>query len=240
MIKSVVLRSSDLHIHGTLLVPDNSKKFPGVILFHGMTSSEKSYLPLANMLVKRGIAAFAITMRGHGESEGDFNKCTVTEALHDALAAYDFMINNVDVDKNKIAILGSSVGAILAAITSEKRQVETMVFRAPAVYTDQMMDLTFSEIMAKEANWFHQSINLKTTPAGRAISKFKGSLLVIASENDMVIPIEVSRGYIDIAESSNLTKLNILKGAPHVLGETKWKIEFDKIAFNWLKKLIQS
>ncbi len=63
-----------------------------------MTSSETSYLPLAKRLADSGIAGLAISMRGHGESEGDFNQATVAEAVSDALAAYDFSASRADID----------------------------------------------------------------------------------------------------------------------------------------------
>ena len=94
--QKVSFKSGDVTIRGTLAVPnEGNKPFPGVIIFHGMTSSEAGYIPLIETLARNGIAGLAINMRGHGDSEGDFNKATVAEAINDAVAAYDFWLRNL-------------------------------------------------------------------------------------------------------------------------------------------------
>src|SRR6185369_420883 len=103
--KEVTFQSGDLSLHATLVLPRHQKhSFPGVILFHGMTSSEKSYSALASSLAEIGIAGLAVTMRGHGESEGDFNKATVAEAINDGLAAYNFLATQPGIDASRIGM----------------------------------------------------------------------------------------------------------------------------------------
>lgn len=63
--KEVSFQSSNLSLHAPIALPHHQKQsFPGVILFHGMTSSEKSYIALASSLAEAGIAALAVSMRG--------------------------------------------------------------------------------------------------------------------------------------------------------------------------------
>jgi dienelactone hydrolase len=110
--RKVAFLSNNVTIHGTLCIPQfTNSLLPGVIIFHGMTSSEDSYVALAELLAKHGMAALAISMRGHGESGGDFTMSTVDEAIADGLAAYDFLTNQTAVDVDRIGLLGSSVGA---------------------------------------------------------------------------------------------------------------------------------
>jgi cephalosporin-C deacetylase-like acetyl esterase len=91
-VKEVVFESNGLTIHGSLALPHQADYCPGVVVFHGMTASEEGYLPFITQLADNGIAGLAVTMRGHGLSEGDFTTTTVREALADGLAAYDFLL----------------------------------------------------------------------------------------------------------------------------------------------------
>jgi len=71
-VRNVNIPSQDLTISGTLVMPSAiTKKIPAVIIFHGMTSSKDGYVPLAKRLAENGIAGLAVSMRGHGESEGN-------------------------------------------------------------------------------------------------------------------------------------------------------------------------
>jgi len=237
--QKVTFQSNGLSIHGTLVKPSSHEKpYPGIIIFHGMTSSEKGYIPLAEGLADQEIAGLAISMRGHGESDGDFNKATVAEAINDGIAAYDFLVSQPGIDANRIGLVGSSVGAILAAITSSQRTVQSIVFRAPAAYTTQMMQLSMAGTMLNESNQFHEITDLASTPAGKAITNFSGSLLVIASENDTMIPSKITKGYFYISRRLKQKEYFVIKNAPHQLKDQKQKqILFDKTV-EWFKQTL--
>lgn len=237
--QQVTFPSNELSIHGTLALPRVEKQpFPAVIIFHGMTSSEKSHAPLASSLAEIGIAGLAVSMRGHGESEGDFNKATVAEAVSDGTAAYDFIAAQTGVDINRIGIVGSSVGAIIAAMTSERRSVRSLVFRAPAAYTRDMMQLSMAEVMTNEARQFHEIDNLGDTPAGNAIANFTGSLLIVASGEDAIIPMSVSEGYVSVANRSNNKQLVVIEGAGHALTEPAWRETFSYATLDWFTRTL--
>lgn len=237
--KEVTFQSSDLSLHATLALPRHQKKsFPGVILFHGMTSSEKSYVALASSLAKIGIAGLAVTMRGHGESEGDFNKATVAEAINDGLAAYDFLATQHSINTSRIGMVGGSVGAIIAAVTSSLRNVQSLILRAPAAYTSHMMDIAMAQTMVNERKQFNEINNLEDTPAGKAITKFTGSLLVAASGNDTIIPLDISEGYINIAKHAKKKQLTIIEGADHALKDPNLKEKFNQVALDWFTKTL--
>lgn len=233
-VKEVTFQSGDLSLHATIAIPHNQKQsLPGVILFHGMTSSEKSYIALASSLAEIGIAGLAVSMRGHGESEGDFNKATVAEAISDGLAAYDFLATQQGIDARRIGMVGSSVGAIIVTMTSSHRNVQSLILRAPAAYTNPMMHITMAQTMVNESKQFHEIDNLEDTPAGKAITKFTGSLFVAASENDIVIPLTISKGYINIAKQAKKKQLTIIKGADHPLTDPNLKEKFNRMAVDW-------
>ena len=112
------------------------------------------------------------------------------------------MVAQPGIYAEKIGLVGSSVGAILSSLASTKRDVCSIVLRAPAAYTEKMMQLSMAGTMENEARQFHEISNLEATPAGHAIANFRGNLLVVASENDAIIPLTVTQCYINIASKA--------------------------------------
>ena len=200
-----------------------------------MTSSEKGYIPIAEKLSKHGICAMSLSIRGHGDSEGNFDKLTVKNAVQDGLNAYDFLTKYKFIDKNKIGLCGSSVGAVIVSIVSQKRKVRSLILKAPAAYTTQMMNMNYGQTMLREDKQFKEIKNLTETPAFKAISKFTGSLLAIISEKDLIIPIKIPLLYLSHAKKALEKKKIIIKNADHSLTNTKWKNQFTHEMILWFK-----
>ena len=91
---------------GTQLVgsfwPGRSERSPGVVLLHGNGASRAQMFQTAQWLSERGYAAFAVDLRGHGESAPASKSFGVHEAL-DAEAAVSWLRKHQ---------LGARVGAI--------------------------------------------------------------------------------------------------------------------------------
>ena len=231
--------SDGQRIDGSLVTPEKMRgNHPGVIFFHGMTSSERGYIPIAQRLAKKGIVAMTLSLRGHGSSEGDFNKLTVNDAVVDGFSAYDFFLQQDFVDKKRIGLCGTSVGAAVGSIMSSKREVKSLVLRVPATYTDKMMIMTYADIMADEGQLFQKIKNISDTLALKAISKFKGSLLVITSENDSVIPVTIPARYLSQTENAKKKKLIQISGATHNLLRGDWRKQFSDEVVKWFVKTL--
>jgi alpha-beta hydrolase superfamily lysophospholipase len=83
----------------------------GVILLHQFQRNRESWDPFAKELQQRGLAAIAIDLRGHGESEGSlqaFSDQDFQAMLQDAEAAATFLQKR---EKRVGAIVGASIGA---------------------------------------------------------------------------------------------------------------------------------
>jgi len=221
-------------VRGTLFKPIKIKdKLPGVIFFHGMTSSEKGYLPIAERLAKHGICVMTLSIRGHGDSEGSFDKLKVPNGIKDGLNAYDFFVKHDFVDTNRIGLCGSSVGAVIVSLVSTQRRVESLILKAPAIYTRKMMTMTYSQTMLREDKMFKEIKNARETPALKAIAHFKGSLLAILSEKDNVIPPKMQELYLVNARKAFRKNKIIIKNANHSLAKKVWKEKFIKEMIKW-------
>ncbi len=226
-------------ITGTLLLPKHLKdKNPAVLFFHGMTSSEANYIPLAQRLAETGIIGLTINLRGHRGSEGSFSKLTIHDGMTDGIRAYDFLVQHPSVDKERVGICGASFGAGIAALVSSKRKAKSLVLRVPATYSDEMMGMTYEKIMELEQEKFNKMTHMDETPPLRSLEKFNGSLLVVTSENDTIIPPLMSQQFIDSAKVAKLKKLIEIKKATHNLTDNRWREEFRTTTINWFSKTL--
>lgn len=89
------------------------QKAPGVLLLHMFGGSRTDWAAFARDLQERGTAALALDLRGQGQSPGPEDW---TKAPADVRAAWDVLIARPEVDGQRSAIIGASIGANLALI----------------------------------------------------------------------------------------------------------------------------
>ena len=125
-------------IAATLIVPD--ARMPGVLFLHGWGGNQQQYAPRAREIAALGCACLTVDMRGHAETVRDHASVTREDNLRDALAAYDRLADEKAVDREQVAVVGSSYGGYLATILTTLRPVKWLALRAPALYKDSDWD----------------------------------------------------------------------------------------------------
>ena len=227
-------------LYGTFFKPANLKaKNPAILFIHGWSSSEQPYLARVKALAKLGYVCLAFSMRGHGTSEGDIKKQTRQDFLTDAIAAYDFLVEQKDVDENSISIVGASFGAYLAALVSQERPVKNLTFRVPANYSDENFnDPQFHFSGDNSVTLLHpkfKKLQTEQTYALKALRNFSGNILIIESEKDELIPHQVVENYLNSVKNKNKLKHIVMKNVGHNLKDEKTQQEFIKILTDWFK-----
>ena len=117
-----------------LFTPAGNGPFACVIFSHGFDSSKDSprSVPLAKQLADKGICSFLLDFTGHGESEGLKLDSTIEQQTHDLQCALDFAQDLEEVDEKRLALHGSSSGALVALnLCLTDKRVATAVLRAP-------------------------------------------------------------------------------------------------------------
>ena len=107
--------------------PASTEPAPAVVLLHDVGQSRDEWATFAVLLQRTGIAALAIDLRGHGEStrrltaQGphrvdfhDFTPRDFEDMLLDVNAAVDWLAEQTGIDKHRIGVIGSSLGANVA------------------------------------------------------------------------------------------------------------------------------
>lgn len=117
--KDVVLTASDgVLIHGTYY--GAGRKAPAVILLHMMRRNRTDWEDFTLDLKEKGFASLSIDLRGHGQSTStkdgkalnlkDFSNNDFRAITRDVEAAMRYL-RKQSVDKNRIGIVGASIGA---------------------------------------------------------------------------------------------------------------------------------
>ena len=232
--QKIEFKSGGERLEGTLCMPNiGEPPYPGVIFFHGLTSSQDKYIPMAEALAQVGIAGMTVNIRAHGQSGGTLETLTARDGISDCIIAYNFLSQLPNVDPSRLGLCGGSFGGLLAASVSQLRDVKSIVQRAPATYSDEMMQMKYTEIMADQGQIFFKIANAHATPGIRAMEKFKGSLLVVACELDAIIPRTIPQAYYDAASAAQRREFIVLKGAEHSLQTDEIRKQFTDQLVKW-------
>ena len=126
--------SDGLKLSGLLSKPDNSqgKKFPGVVLVPGFMSTADAFFPgFAEEFKAAGFVSLTMDFRGFGESEGVRGEVIPYLQIYDASNAISYLQSRPEVNPDKIAVLGVSLGggevAYIAARDRRVKAVASMV-----------------------------------------------------------------------------------------------------------------
>jgi fermentation-respiration switch protein FrsA (DUF1100 family) len=112
---------------GTLTLPKKGKApFPAVILVSGSGPQDrdetilghKPFWVIADDLSRNGIAVLRYDDRGVGKSGGNFATATSEDFATDALAAFQFLKGNKQINAKKIGIAGHSEGGMIAPMVA--------------------------------------------------------------------------------------------------------------------------
>jgi len=104
------------------------------IMMHGLASTKGEWFNFADKLAKEGYGYFAFDLRGHGESTKNKNGEIIDYRyfgqpgpgskwelmITDVDSAVKYLTNKKGINKNRIGIMGASVGASLALIYSAR------------------------------------------------------------------------------------------------------------------------
>ena len=235
MEKPVVFENQGQQIMGILHIPDKKEELPGVVLYHGFTGnkSESHFLftKLSRLLEKKGICVLRFDFRGSGDSEGKFEDMTLKTEISDGKKAMEFLLSQKFIDKNKIGVLGLSMGAITASIiASEFKEVKYLCLWSPVAYPEiirkKLLKGRLREKIVKKGKLYFKDIGhylsknfFKSLTEIDPLSfskNFRGKVLIIHSKDDELLPISHSLSYFEAFHQKAISsQLLILKEGGH-------------------------
>ena len=132
--KFVTFKSCGRNIHGMLHLPEKGKKVPCVVMCHGFTGtrveSHRMFVKTARKLCSEGFAVLRFDFGGSGDSEGDFGDATVLTEIEDACNAIKFILKEKNVLRDKISLVGFSLGGCVAASIAYKPEAQELLIKS--------------------------------------------------------------------------------------------------------------
>ncbi len=201
------LEKFEVNFNGHFLKGDKVGESCETIFLHGAgQSSRKRFEKLRKNLNKKGFSSIGFDFIGHGETGGEMTDTSLNIRTKQALSVIDEHSPQI------LNLIGSSMSAYTAIKLTEMISVKNLVLMVPGVYTPKAYTVnfgsSFSRIIRLENSW-HDS------DAFDILKKFKGNLLILAAQNDNVIPQELLTMLFDSAINANSKKLHIVQDAEH-------------------------
>lgn len=240
-------------IHGVMHVPDRPPA-PTVILCHGFTGNRieahRLFVRAARKMSREGIVAVRFDFRGSGESEGEFEKMTVSSEIIDLNTVLSFLLGRSEVSRGKIGLLGLSLGGAVSILTAARNQSVKAVctWSSPAEFRlisdgEKAFGMDLKSILEKGyadlpsgyrvgKDFFTDVLKHDILDSCSKISP--RPLLIIHGSEDPVVPVKHAQMLYDRAgEPKNLI---IIEGADHTFSRRDWEDRVIEITTEWFKK----
>jgi len=225
MERVVKFRSQGRVLFGNFCLPH--AKAPCIVISHGLESSKdgNKWVALSGRLCDVGFASLRFSYRGCGEglekSQGEFEDTTLTGRIEDFKAAMEYAMG-AGIDTNRVGIVGSSFGGMIALAACDDRVQSYAVLATPS-----RPHITMCELFERYRNGRFFDL-----PSGRrlkeqvlrdtqqydickAAAQIGRPLLIIHGSNDETVP--VSDAY-DLYQCAGEPKrLEIIEGGNHSL-----------------------
>lgn len=116
---------------------------PAVVLCHGINNSRSQVVPMAAFLHRYGFASLVFDWRAHGTSGGERLSFGLRER-GDLAAALSHVISRPEVDRERVGVLGFSLGAALAILgLADDPRVRALVVDSPFACLRRLMRENF-------------------------------------------------------------------------------------------------
>lgn len=129
--------SQGASLAGTLMLPPGPGPHPAVVMIHGSGPATRDvFLPVADVLVRNGVAVLIHDKRGTGASTGDFNRADFSDLSDDALAGVAWLAVHPEVNARQIGLHGFSLGSWVAPLAASRSpQVAFVIVEAAPATT---------------------------------------------------------------------------------------------------------
>ena len=190
----------------TLYAESTSGRNGHVLMLHGGGKDSTIFHKYRVMLDESGFGTTIFDFLGHGATGGDIHDSSLFSRTRQAQAVMDFQ------GQIFTGCVGVSMGAYNALQLSKVVPLRSLILMVPGVYATSAYPVKFgpdfSAIIREDRSW-------DATDAWAIAAQFTGDLLVIAAENDTIIPAEIPNKLVTSATQACQKKLLTIAGAGH-------------------------
>jgi dipeptidyl aminopeptidase/acylaminoacyl peptidase len=243
---SLVTFFSEGHkIFGNLHLP--SENVPCIICLHGLESDKdgNKWLTFASKFFDENYSCLRFSFRGCGEgftkSEGNFEDVSLTSRIKDLQSALDFLKETKRIDMNRIGLVGSSLGGMVALAVHDIRIKAIVTLGSPYQIPRS------NELFIPEENGDYY-----TLPSGRIFRKsfyedlkkydlleavkISPPIMIVHGDSDEIVPLGHAQKLYEAA--SEPKKIKIIKSADHAFSRSDFVEQIYSLAVNWFKKYL--
>lgn len=128
--------TTEEHALSAVLHLPGQGEFPAIVLCHGFMGNKigmhRLFVKTARTLAQAGYAVLRFDYSGCGDSSGEHRDLSLHRQIRETMAVIDFMSKHPAVDKERLSLLGLSMGGCVAALTaSVDPRVTRLILWAP-------------------------------------------------------------------------------------------------------------
>ena len=181
---------------------------PQLLMLHGAGHSHRARFHAQRVhFWEHGISSVAFDFVGHGETGGELRSSSLLSRTEQACRVIEALQLSPP-----LSILAASMGAYTAVTLLRHYAIDRLILVVPAMYTAEAYAVPFNrgftEIIRRPNSW-------QQSDAWHLLAGYTGELLVIAGENDAVIPPGVIRNIYEAAKLAKRRQLYVIPGASH-------------------------
>lgn len=257
MEKYVEIKKDNGTIRGMLHLPegtDKNRTVPGVILYHGFTGNRMEpsfmFVRFSRLLAEHGIASARFDFMHSGESDGSFEKMTLSGELTDAQDILDFFSSLEMIDTEKIFLLGLSMGGSIAGYTAgmNSSRIRGLLLWAAAGEMSIFIEEREKQVASGEIAGNPMDLDglllgenfitdVKTLQIMQISKLYSGPVSIIHGTGDETVPHGVAALYKGLYGSR--ASMHLISGADHTFKSIEWSKELFSISMDFIKSDLQ-
>ncbi|MGQ0680285.1 MAG: alpha/beta hydrolase [Actinomycetota bacterium] len=176
---------------------------PAILVANGNAGNRSHRAPLARALRDSGASVLLFDYRGFGGNPG---KPSEEGLRRDARAAQQYLSDRPEVDPNRIVYFGESIGGAVVVDLAVEYPPAGMVLRSPFT--------SLADVGRIHYPWLPVRLLLRDRYESiSTIARVQVPLLVVAGEQDSIVPASQSRALLDAAPGPK--RLVLVAGADH-------------------------
>jgi pimeloyl-ACP methyl ester carboxylesterase len=183
---------------------------PQLLVLHGAGDSNRDrFRLLRRQLSAEGISSVGFDFVGHGETGGELKSSSLRSRTRQARRIVDSQ--NL---QQPFSVIGASMSAYTAVKLLKHYEIKSLILLVPAMYSARAdavpFNRGFTEIIRQPQSW-------NDSDAWDILAQYKGRLLIVAGENDRIIPRAVIDKIYESAVQATERKLYIAPDATHFI-----------------------
>jgi fermentation-respiration switch protein FrsA (DUF1100 family) len=202
--REVVYRTEDgLDLKAWLVPAYEEPARAVVVVFNGNAGHREFRAPLGRALADQGFTVLLTDYRGCGGNPG---KPSEAGLLSDARAAVDFLVDAEGYAADEIAYFGESLGSGVAVALAAERPPLALILRSPFTSLSDVARIHYPFLPVR-------ALLRDRYPSDERIGDIHSPLLVVAGEEDRIVPLRLSRRLYEAAAGRK--RLVVIPGADH-------------------------